>query len=155
LVRRIVFPGALRQVAGVVCAALCVAALSACSGGPDEVVCAREPTEMEEGLVVEDTTCGRGDPAGRGDLLAVSYTASVQGEDRFEQSDEPYRFRLGVGEVIEGWDIGILGMQEGGVRKLTISPDLGYGSTGLEPHIPPGATLVYEIELVSQRVPKS
>jgi FKBP-type peptidyl-prolyl cis-trans isomerase len=135
-------------------AALVLAAvlLAACSGGSDEVVCARETTEMEDGLEVQDSECGRGEPAERGDILSVSYQGSVEGEV-FETSDEPFHFRLGVGEVIDGWDEGVPGMQEGGVRTLTIPPDLGYGSIGLEPDVPPGATLVYEIELISRDEP--
>jgi FKBP-type peptidyl-prolyl cis-trans isomerase len=127
--------------------------LSACSGGSDDVVCSEEPTETEDGLRIHDSRCGTGDPADRGDSVEVIFSASIAGETVFERTGEPYRFRLGVGQVIEGWDEGIEGMQEGGVRTLTIPPDLAYGSAGLEPDIPPGATLVYEIELVSRTEP--
>jgi FKBP-type peptidyl-prolyl cis-trans isomerase len=131
---------------------LLVTLVTACSGGADEVVCAREPTEIDEGLEVQDGTCGEGEPAGRGDLLSVKYEGSIDGKV-FERTSDPFRFRLGMGEVIEGWDEGMRGMQEGGVRTLTIPPELGYGSTGLEPDIPPGATLTYEIELISRQTP--
>ena len=135
------------------CLGLLAIAIAACSGGSEETVCLRETTEIEDGIEIQDSRCGEGDPAGRGDLLAVNYEGSIAGEGVFDRSGEPFRFRLGAGEVIEGWDEGVRGMQEGGVRTLTIPPDLGYGSTGLEPDIPPGATLVYEIELVSRRAP--
>lgn len=121
----------------------------ACSGGTDDLVCSEEVTRNEDGLAVQDLECGNGEPADRGDALEVRFTGAVEDGDVFERVDDPYRFRLGLGEVIEGWDDGIEGMQVGGVRTLTIPPDLGYGSTGLEPDIPPNATLVYEIELLS------
>jgi FKBP-type peptidyl-prolyl cis-trans isomerase len=126
------------------------ALLVACSGASGDVVCSEGITETEDGLRIQDVECGNGDPADRGDSVEVTFTASVDGGEVFERRDDPYRFRLGVGEVIEGWDEGIEGMQQGGLRTLTIPPDLAYGSTGLEPDIPPGATLVYDIELVSR-----
>jgi FKBP-type peptidyl-prolyl cis-trans isomerase len=128
--------------------------LVACSGASDGVVCSEEVTETEDGMKIEDVECGSGEPADRGDSVEVTFSASVDGGDVFERRDEPYRFRLGVGEVIEGWDEGIEGMQQGGLRTLTIPPDLAYGSAGLEPDIPPGATLVYDIELVSRTPPE-
>lgn len=138
---------------GAVALATLALLLSACSGGSNDVVCAQEVTETEDGLMIRDSRCGTGEPADRGDSVEVTYAASVAGGEVFERSEEPYLFRLGVGEVIEGWDEGIEGMQEGGVRTLTIPPDLAYGSAGLEPDIPPGATLVYEVELLSRTEP--
>ena len=135
---------------GVVLCALSLAVVPGCSGGPDDVVCAEETVTTEDGLAIRDLECGEGEPADRGDALEVQFTGSIRGQGVFERRDSAYRFRLGVGEVIEGWDDGLEGMQEGGVRSLTIPPDLGYGSTGLEPDIPPNATLVYEIELLSR-----
>jgi FKBP-type peptidyl-prolyl cis-trans isomerase len=134
--------------------ALLVFLIGGCSGRSDEVVCSREPTEGEEGLLIQDVECGSGDPADRGDIVTVQYTGSIQDEGVFDSSGEPYSFRLGVGEVIGGWDEGIRGMQAGGRRILTIPPDLAYGETGLAPDIPPGATLVYKINLVSRREPR-
>lgn len=135
--------------------ALCAALVFAsCSGSSEDVVCTREPTEVEEGLVIHDTRCGEGEPAARGDVVSVTYSGSIEGEGEFESIDDPYRFRLGVGQVIEGWDEGLQGMQRGGVRVLTIPPALGYGDVGLDPAIPPDATLVYEIELVSREEPE-
>jgi FKBP-type peptidyl-prolyl cis-trans isomerase len=133
--------------------AAAAALLAGCSGGSGEVVCSEEVTETEDGVRIQDSACGTGEPADRGDSIEVTYSGSFEDGEVFDRSDEPYRFRLGVGEVIEGWDVGIEGMQRGGVRTLTIPPDLAYGSTGLEPDIPPGSTLVYEIELVSLTEP--
>ena len=72
--------------------------------------------------------------------------------NRFHRSapdEPPLRFELGMGEVIEGWERGILGMRAGGKRSLRIPPALAYGTRGAEPLIPPNATLVFEIELVA------
>ena len=123
--------------------------LVACGGGATEITCAKEPVRTDDGVTVHDSTCGSGEGAGRGDLISVSYRAAIQGRETFEQKEEPFPFRLGLGQVIEGWDEGLLGMQVGGVRRLTIPPEMGYGSAGLPPKIPPNATLVYDVELLS------
>ena len=59
---------------------------------------------------------------------------------------KPFKFRLGQGEVIKGWDVGVEGMKVGGKRRLTIPPNMGYGATGASPDIPPNAHLVFEVE---------
>jgi FKBP-type peptidyl-prolyl cis-trans isomerase len=145
--------GARGSRAPVLVAAAAAFLFAACSGGSDELVCSEEVTETEDGLMIQDSECGAGEPVDRGDSVEVMFSGAIEGGGVFERSVEPYRFRLGVGEVIDGWDEGIEGMQEGGIRTLTIPPDLAYGSIGLEPDIPPGATLVYEIELVSRSAP--
>jgi FKBP-type peptidyl-prolyl cis-trans isomerase len=61
--------------------------------------------------------------------------------------NQPFSFTLGTGQVIQGWDLGVLGMKINEKRKLTIPPELGYGSTGIGP-IPPNATLIFEVELL-------
>lgn len=103
----------------------------------------------DTGLIIEDLTTGSGDAAQVGDTLSVHYTGLLEDGTQFDSSvgGDPYEFVLGAGEVIPGWDQGLVGMQAGGTRKLTIPPDLAYGTSGSGP-IPPNATLIFEVELV-------
>ncbi|KAF0296601.1 Peptidyl-prolyl cis-trans isomerase FKBP2 [Amphibalanus amphitrite] len=87
----------------------------------------------------------------RGDLLHMHYTGTLEDGTEFDSSiprGQPLTFTLGSGQVIKGWDQGLIGMCEGEKRKLVIPPDLGYGSSGAPPKIPGGATLVFEVDLV-------
>src|SRR3989344_3255800 len=82
-------------------------------------------------LVIEDITKGWGEEAKNGDMLAMHYTGTLDDGTKFDSSYDhgtAFSFTLGKGEVIQGWDMGILGMKVGGKRKLTIPPELGYGS---------------------------
>lgn len=99
---------------------------------------------------IEDLVTGNGPEAVRGKSVQVHYTGWLLDGAKFDSSvgGEPFTFRLGAGEVIEGWDRGVAGMKVGGKRKLTLSPDLGYGAGGAPPDIPPNATLVFEVELL-------
>jgi FKBP-type peptidyl-prolyl cis-trans isomerase FkpA len=97
-------------------------------------------------LVVKDLVVGTGDEAQVGDTVSVNYTGWLWHGKEFESSS--YQFTLGSGEVIKGWDQGIVGMRVGGKRNLTIPPDLAYGDTG-QGNIPPNATLVFEVELLA------
>jgi peptidylprolyl isomerase/FKBP-type peptidyl-prolyl cis-trans isomerase FkpA len=99
---------------------------------------------------IEDLVTGKGPEAVRGKSVQVHYTGWLLDGTRFDSSvgGEPFTFRLGAGEVIEGWDRGVAGMKVGGRRKLTLPPDLGYGAGGAPPDIPPNATLVFEVELL-------
>jgi FKBP-type peptidyl-prolyl cis-trans isomerase len=76
----------------------------------------------------------------------------LDGGDKFDASwdhgGQPFEFALGQGMVIPGWDQGVAGMKIGGVRKLTIPPEMAYGDRGFPPVIPPGSTLVFEVELL-------
>ena len=100
---------------------------------------------------IEDVVKGKGPEAARGKTVEVHYTGWLTDGKQFDSSvgGSPFSFRLGAGEVIEGWDRGVLGMKVGGKRKLTLPPELGYGATGAPPDIPPHATLVFEVELLA------
>lgn len=106
----------------------------------------------ESGLIIEDTTPGTGNEAAAGQVVSVHYTGWLTDGRKFDSSkdrNQPFSFHLGAGQVIRGWDEGVAGMKEGGVRKLTIPPQLGYGARGAGGVIPPNATLVFEVELLS------
>lgn len=100
---------------------------------------------------IEDTQVGTGAVAKDGDQLVVNYTGKLQDGTVFDSSvsKTPFEFTLGGGEVIPGWDSGLVGMKVGGKRTLTIPPSLGYGAQGAGSTIPPNATLVFDIELIS------
>jgi FKBP-type peptidyl-prolyl cis-trans isomerase FkpA len=103
------------------------------------------------GLIYEDIKEGEGDPAVPGLIVRVHYTGWLEDGTKFDSSrdrDQPFDFPLGRGRVIAGWDEGVDGMKIGGVRKLTIPSELGYGSHGAGGVIPPDATLVFEVELL-------
>lgn len=106
---------------------------------------------MAAELGITDHQMGQGAEAGSGKTVHVHYTGKLEDGTVFDSSldrGEPIRFRLGVGQVIEGWDQGILGMKVGGKRTLVIPPHLGYGDAGAGGVIPPNATLVFDVELV-------
>ncbi len=103
------------------------------------------------GLKYEDLVEGTGDSAKAGQMISVHYTGWLTDGKKFDSSKDrgqPFPFALGQGQVIKGWDEGVQGMKVGGKRKLTIPPQLGYGSRGAGGAIPPGATLVFEVELL-------
>jgi len=113
-------------------------------------------SSQSPGLVTIDQVAGTGDLAVRGATVEVHYTGwlHVKGKrgakfDSSLDSGEPFSFKLGGGEVIEGWDRGVEGMRVGGKRELIIPPELGYGSAGSPPEIPPNAMLDFEIQLLS------
>lgn len=103
------------------------------------------------GLQYDDIAVGSGAEARRGTTVSVHYTGWLASGDKFDSSrdrNEPFSFPVGVRYVIAGWDEGVQGMQVGGVRRLTIPPDLGYGARGAGGVIPPNATLTFEVELL-------
>ena len=102
-------------------------------------------------LLSEDLTLGTGTEATRGKTVTVHYVGTLTTGSKFDSSrdrGEGFTFSLGAGQVIKGWDQGVAGMKVGGLRKLTIPPDLGYGPMGYPPVIPPNSTLIFEVELL-------
>jgi len=111
-------------------------------------------TTTASGLQIEDLTVGTGATAAVGQNVIVHYTGWLTDGTKFDSSkdrSDPFQFPLGQRHVIAGWDEGVQGMQVGGVRKLTIPPQLGYGARGAGGVIPPNATLVFEVELLDIR----
>lgn len=112
---------------------------------------ASPPIRYDNGLVVQDITVGSGKTAENGDTLSANYVGMLENSTVFDNSydrGQPIEFVLGAGQLIKGWELGLLGMKEGGKRKLIIPPSLGYGAKGAGGVIPPNATLLFEIELV-------
>ena len=107
------------------------------------------------GLEYVDLKKGTGDPATRSDIVVVHYTGWLKDGKKFDSSvgGEPFSFKLGVGEVIAGWDEGVTFMMVGGKRKLWIPAKLGYGRAGSLPEIPPNADLIFEVELLAIQAP--
>ena len=106
------------------------------------------------GLQYVDLVAGSGREAHAGETAIVHYTGKLTNGTQFDSSkdrNEPFSFRLGAGRVIKGWDEGVEGMKIGGIRKLVIPPQLGYGSRGAGSAIPPNATLIFEVELLDLR----
>jgi len=104
---------------------------------------------LKGGVTIEELKTGTGKEAKKGNFVGMYYSGKVQGRKKtFDTclSGKPFRFRLGGGQVISGWERGIPGMKEGGKRRLTLAPNMGYGAGGAPPDIPGNATLVFDIE---------
>lgn len=108
----------------------------------------------DTGLQYEDIVVGEGATPQKGRRVTVHYTGTLEDGTKFDSSvdrGEPFSFTIGVGQVIKGWDEGVMSMQVGGRRRLTIPPTLGYGAQGAGGVIPPNATLLFDVELLSVR----
>ena len=102
-------------------------------------------------LEVTDEVVGTGDEAVAGKTVTVNYVGTLTNGTKFDSSydrNQSFDFTLGAGQVIKGWDQGVAGMKVGGLRKLTIPPELAYGKRGAGADIPPDATLIFEVELL-------
>lgn len=102
------------------------------------------------GLKYVDIKVGSGASPVKGKQVKVHYTGTLENGKKFDSSigGEPFVFTIGVGQVIPGWDEGVMGMKVGGKRKLTIPSKLGYGERGAGGVIPPNATLLFDVELL-------
>ena len=102
-------------------------------------------------MKIEDLRPGTGAEARAGNMVTVHYVGTLTDGKKFDSSrdrGDGFRFKLGAGQVIKGWDQGVAGMKVGQLRKLTIPPELAYGARGFPPVIPPNSTLVFEVELL-------
>ena len=102
-------------------------------------------------VTIEDLVVGTGAEAKSGSAVKVDYTGTLVDGTKFDSSKDrgqPFTFVIGGGQVIKGWEQGVVGMKVGGRRKLTIPSELGYGREGRPPTIPPNSTLVFDIELL-------
>ena len=110
---------------------------------------------MSSQMIIEDVKVGTGAEAVAGAQISVHYTGWLFNDGvqsvKFDSSKDrgtPFDFALGAGQVIRGWDEGFAGMKIGGVRRLKIPPEMGYGARGAGGVIPPNATLLFEVELL-------
>jgi FKBP-type peptidyl-prolyl cis-trans isomerase len=143
------------------CVLAALVAVSGCTGSAENVQRAQlgqraeqAPVEPDNGLIIEEILVGTGRSPQQGQNVAVHYTGWLTDGTKFDSSvdrGEPFVFPVGVGRVIKGWDQGVMTMRVGGKRKLTVPPELGYGDRGAGTQIPPGATLVFEVELLEVR----
>lgn len=108
--------------------------------------------QTKSGLQYDEKKAGTGAQPRQGQRVSVHYAGRLENGTEFDSSfkrGQPITFTLGVGQVIAGWDEGISLMKEGGEATLIIPPHLGYGASGAGGVIPPNATLIFEVELVS------
>jgi FKBP-type peptidyl-prolyl cis-trans isomerase len=122
---------------------------AAITGSP--IYAAKEPTTTPSGLQYTDEKEGTGKIPEKGQIVIVHYTGTLPDGTKFDSSrdrKEPFKFTLGAGQVIKGWDEGLSTMKIGGKRKLIVPPELGYGANSPGGVIPPNATLHFDVELI-------
>jgi len=103
-------------------------------------------------LIIEDLVIGTGPEVKSGDSISIHYLGTLQDGSKFDSSYDrghPFQTEIGTGQVIKGWDEGVVGMKVGGKRKLTIPFDLAYGEYGIPGVIPPRSRLIFEVELLN------
>ena len=126
------------------------ASTAAAEAGPPPV--SAQPTVTASGLQIIDVEVGTGDEAQNGQTVSAHYTGWLADGTKFDSSvdrGQPITFILGSGQLIPGFDEGVVGMKVGGTRRLIIPPDLAYGAEGRPPVIPANAELTFDIQLVS------
>ncbi|HEY6872657.1 MAG TPA: FKBP-type peptidyl-prolyl cis-trans isomerase [Geobacteraceae bacterium] len=152
----------MRNVEKIIIALLLVAAVAipACSqketaapqtGGRQVLPAEAKPVTTASGLTYIDLAVGNGPSPTSGKPVKVHYTGWLENGTKFDSSvdhGQPFVFTIGAGQVIPGWDEGVLTMKAGGKRKLIIPARLGYGAAGAGGVIPPNATLIFEVELL-------
>lgn len=127
-------------------AAVVLVALVGCGGGSGGSDTPSGPTTLQ----IEDLVVGTGASVVAGDTVSVNYVGTFLDGRQFDSSrGQPVAFQIGVGQVIAGWDQGLIGMRVGGKRRLIIPSSLAYGSTGRPPVIPPNTPLRFDIDLVA------
>jgi len=145
-----------------ICAALCGAAPAMAAdpaASPSTTKAASMNDSVPTELQVEELSPGNGPEATPGHSVTVHYTGWLRNPDgspgrKFDSSvdrGDPFRFSLGAGQVIKGWDQGVAGMKVGGKRRLVIPASLGYGARGAGGVIPPNAALIFDVELLDVR----
>ncbi|MFN7171283.1 MAG: FKBP-type peptidyl-prolyl cis-trans isomerase [Fimbriimonadaceae bacterium] len=108
-------------------------------------------TRTKSGLEYRDVTVGKGKQPKKGSTVTVHYTGTLTNGKKFDSSHDrkqPFKFQIGVGQVIPGWDEGVMTMREGGKRILRIPAKLAYGERGVPGTIPANATLIFEVDLI-------
>jgi FKBP-type peptidyl-prolyl cis-trans isomerase len=108
-------------------------------------------TQNPSGLQFKDTKVGDGASPKKGQTVIVHYTGRLTDGQVFDSShkrNQPFKFQIGIGQVIKGWDEGVMSMKVGGTRTLIIPSELGYGTRGAGSLIPPNATLEFDVELL-------
>jgi len=131
-----------------VMAVLAALVVFAQTGGPTKVT--GKPKTTSSGVQYWDIVPGTGAAAVSGKKVTVNYTGWLTSGKQFDTSigQRPFQFKLGAGQVIQGWDDGVSGMKVGGKRQLRIPPNLAYGAQGVSGVIPPNATLIFDVELL-------